>query len=129
MSIATIAVVVLALTLLVLVAFMIPTLIEIRKAAADLRSFVSQTGGELKPVLLELEKTLADLRMVTEGVAGKREEVEAFMEAVGDTGRNIRMINAVVGNVAHMAATSSIWITGARTAGKFLLERVIKKRG
>ncbi len=129
MSVTAIAVVVLALALVVLVAFMIPTLIEIRKAAADLRGFVAKTGGELKPVILELERTLAELRMVTEGIAEKREEVQTFMEAVGDTGRNIRTINAVIGTVAHVAATSSIWITGARTAGKFLTERLIKKRG
>lgn len=129
MSVTAIAVVVLALALVVLVAFMIPTLIEIRKAAADLRSFVNQAGGELKPVLLELERTLADLRMVTEGIAEKREEVQTFMEAVGDTGRNIRTINAVVGSIAHAAASSSVWITGARTAGKFIAERLIKKRG
>ena len=129
MSVTAIAVVVLALALVVLVAFMIPTLIEIRKAAADLRSFVNQAGGELKPVLLELERTLADLRMVTEGIAEKREEVQTFMEAVGDTGRNIRTINAVVGSIAHAAATSSVWMTGARAAGKFITERLIKKRG
>lgn len=129
MSIAGIAVVVLALALVVLVAFMIPTLIEIKKAAADLRSFVNQTGGELKPVLLELEKIIAELRTVSEGIAGKREEVEAFMEAVGETGRNIRMINTVVGSVAHAAATSSVWMTGAKAASRFLMERLIKKRG
>lgn len=129
MSVTAIAVVVLALALVVLVAFMIPTLIEIRKAAADLRSFVNQAGGELKPVLHELERTLADLRTVTEGIAEKREEVQTFMEAVGDTGRNIRTINAVVGSIAHAAATSSVWMTGARAAGKFITERLIKKRG
>jgi uncharacterized protein YoxC len=129
MSVTAFALVVMALALVVLVAFMIPTLIEIRKAAADLRAFVTRTGGELKPVLLELEKTLAELRMVTEGIAEKREDVQTFMEAVGDTGRNIRTINAVIGNVVHAAVTSSIWVTGARTAGKFLTERLIKKRG
>jgi len=129
MSVSAFALVVMALALVVLVAFMIPTLMEIRKAAADLRGFVTRTGGELKPVLLELERTLAELRMVTEGIAEKREDVQTFMEAVGDTGRNIRTINAVIGTVAHAAVTSSVWLTGARTAGKFLTERLIKKRG
>lgn len=129
MSVTAIAVVVMALALVVLVAFMIPTLIEIRKAAADLRGFVTQTGGELKPVLVELEKTLAELRMVTEAIAEKREDVQTFMEAVGDTGRNIRTINVAVGSVAHAAAASSLWLTGARAASKFLAERLIKKRG
>lgn len=129
MTVTAFAVVVLALALVVLVAFMIPTLIEIRKAAADLRGFVTRTGGELKPVLIELEKTLAELRMVTEGIADKREDIQTFMEAVGDTGRNIRTINVAVGSVAHAAAASSLWMTGARAAGKFLTERLIKKRG
>ncbi|WP_298433287.1 DUF948 domain-containing protein [Geobacter sp.] len=128
MTVTAVAVVVLALALVVLVAFMIPTLIEIRRAATDLRGFVNRAGGELKPVLLELEKTLTELRTVTEGIAAKREEVQTFMEAVGDTGRNIRTINAVIGTVAHAAATSSIWATGARAAGKLLIERFIKKR-
>lgn len=129
MSVTAIAVMVLALALVVLVAFMIPTLIEIRKAAADMRGFVTQTGGELKPVLVELEKTLAELRIVTEAIAEKRDDVQTFMEAIGDTGRNISTINAAVGSVAHVAATSSLWLTGARAAGKFLAERLIKKRG
>jgi len=129
MSVTAFAVVVLALALVVLVAFMIPTLIEIRKAAADLRGFVTQTGGELKPVLLELEKTLAELRTVTEVVAERREDIQTFMEAVGDTGKNIRTINAAVGSVAHAVAASSLWVTGARAAGTFLVERLIKKRG
>jgi uncharacterized protein YoxC len=129
MSVTAFAVVVLALALVVLVAFMIPTLIEIRKAAADLRGFVSQTGGELKPVLIELERTLTELRTVTAGIAEKREDVQTFMEAVGDTGRNLRTINAVVGSVAQAAATSSIWLTGARAAGKFLTQRIITRRG
>ncbi|MBT1077057.1 DUF948 domain-containing protein [Geobacter grbiciae] len=129
MTVTAIAVVVIALALVVLVAFIIPTLIEIRKAAADLRVFVSRTGGELKPVLLELERTLTELRTVTEGIAEKREDVQTFMEAVGDTGRNLRTINTVVSSVAHAAATSSVWITGARAAGKFLAQRLITKRG
>lgn len=90
---------------------------------------MAQVGQELKPLTQELQQTLAELKVVTEGVAERVDDVKEFMEAVGDTGRNIRTINAVIGSVAHAAAASSAWSTGARVAGKYLMERLIKKRG
>ncbi|BDV43858.1 hypothetical protein GURASL_27810 [Geotalea uraniireducens] len=129
MTIAGIAVVIMAVALVVLVAFMIPTLIEIRKAALGVQHFAEQTRLELKPVISELERTVADLKIVTQGVAARVDDVQTFMEAVGDTGRNIRTINSVISSVASLAATSSVWMTGARVAGKFLAERIAKKRG
>lgn len=118
-----------AITLLVLAGFMIPAFIEVRKTAAALREFMSQTEAELKPVLKELRETLTDLKVLTEGTADKMEDVHTFMEALGDTGRNLRTINSIAGSVAGVLARSSIWMTGAKVAGKFLLERLSKKRG
>lgn len=129
MTIAGFAVVVMAVALVVLVAFMIPALVEIRRAAQGVRQFAEQTRLELTPVISELERTVADLKVVTQGVAERVDDIQTFMEAVGDTGRNIRTINSVIGSVASVAATSSIWATGARVAGKYLMERIAKKRG
>lgn len=129
MSVTAFAVLLMALALVVLVIFMIPALLEIRRTAAEMRLFINQTNGELKPVLMELERNLSELRTVMEGIAERRENIQVFMEAVGDTGRNLRTINSVIGTVANAAATSSVWIAGARAAGRFLAERLIKKRG
>ncbi len=129
MDIIPIAVVVVAVTLVVLAAFIIPTLLEIKKTAAATREFLSCTESELRPVIKELHETLADLKVLTQGAADKVEDVQTFMEAVGDAGRNLRTINTVVGSVAGLLGSSSIWITGARVAGKLILERMTKKGG
>jgi uncharacterized protein YoxC len=118
-----------AITLVVLAGFMIPAFVEIRKTAAATREFITQTETELKPALKELHETLAGLRVLTEGAADKVEDVHSFMEALGDTGRNLRTINNIVGAVAGVMASSSIWLTGAKVAGKFIVDRFSKKRG
>lgn len=118
-----------AITLVVLAAVMIPAIMEVRKTATAMREFIAQTDTELKPVLRELRETLTDLKVLTEGAADKVEDVHCFMEALGDTGRNLRTINNVAGAVAGVLARSSIWMTGAKVAGKFILERLSQKRG
>lgn len=129
MFILGIAVAVMAATLVVIAAFMIPAFIEVRKTAIATREFLAQTESDIKPVLKDLHETLANLRVLTEGAAAKVEDVQCFMEAVGDTGRNIRTINSVVGSVAGVLSGSSVWITGLKVASKFIMDRVAKKRG
>lgn len=122
------AAVVVAITLAVLAAFMIPAIIEIRKTAASLREFITSADSELKPLLNELHNTISEVKIIAEGIASRTEDVTCFMEALGDTSRNLRKINSVVGTVSGVLATSSAWVVGARVAGKFILERLSKKR-
>ncbi len=122
------AVVVVAITMVVLAAFMIPAFIEIRRTAITLRQTSERAESEFKPVLHELHKTLSELKAIVEGVASKTEDVKCLMEALGDTGRNLRTINHVVGAVAGVLASSSAWMVGAKAAGRVILERLLKKR-
>jgi uncharacterized protein YoxC len=122
------AAVLVAITLVVLAAFMIPAFIEIRKTAASLRDFITCADSELKPVLLELHQTITDLKIIAEVAASKSEDMKSFMEALGDTGRNLRTINHVVGSVAGVLASSSAWVVGARAAGRFILQRLSKRK-
>ena len=129
MVIIPIAVAVMAVTLVVLAACLIPTLLEMRKTAVATREFLSMAESELKPVVRDLRETLADIKLLTQGAADKVEDVQIFMEAVGDTGRNLRTINTVMGTVAGLFGSSSVWLTGARVAGRFILERISRKGG
>lgn len=124
----SLAAVIVALTLVVLAAFMIPAFIEIRKTAVAIREVSARAENEVVPVLHELHKTLGELKSFAEGAAEKADDLKCFMEALGDTGRHLRTINNVVGSVAGVLATSSAWVTGARVAGKFILETLSKKR-
>jgi uncharacterized protein YoxC len=129
MDLIPLAIAVMAITFVVLAAFMIPAFIELRKTAAAAREFLVGQDSELKPVIRDLQGALADLRVLTQGVAENVDEVKVFMESVGDAGRSIQTINTVVGGVATVIGRSSLWMTGAKVAGKFVLDRIFKKRG
>jgi uncharacterized protein YoxC len=124
----SLAAVLVAITLVVLAAYLIPAFIEIRKTAATLREFIACTDSELKPVLHELHQTITELKIITEVVATKTEDVKSIMEALGDTGRNLRTINHVVGAVAGVLVSTSAWGVGAKAAGKLILERLSRKK-
>jgi len=125
----SIAVIIMAITLVVLAVFMIPTFIEARKTVVAAREFLAHTDRDLQPVLLELRAVVADLKGMTSGVAERTEDLKLFMGALGDTGRHIKTINTVVGTVANAVSTSSLWLSGARVAGKYLYDRISKKGG
>ncbi len=129
MGLIPLAVAVMAITLVVLAAFMIPAFIELRKTAVAAREFLVGKDSELKPIIRDLQETLADLRILTQGAAEKVDDVKVFMESMGDAGRSIQTINTVVGGVATVIGRSSLWLTGAKVAGKFILDRISKKRG
>jgi len=122
------SVAVMAVTLAVVAAFMIPAFIEIRKTAAATRQFITYTESELNPALKELRETLSELKRISGAVASRTDDLNTFMESMGDTGRNLRTINNVVGAMAGAMVGSSAWITGARVAGKFIIEKLSKKR-
>lgn len=118
-----------ALALVVLTIVVIRTSIEVRKTAIKARTFMEQVETEIKPVILDLHETLGNLKVLSEGAAEKIDDMKSFMEAAGDTGRSLHTINSVVGNVTGLVSKSSLWMTGLKVTGKFLLNRMIKKRG
>lgn len=127
MTIISLAAAVVAITMVVLAAVLIPAVIEIRKTAEATRDFISRTDAELKPILSELRATLADLKALTAGVAENIDELKIFMGAVGETGRGLKTIGAIVSSVSGVLASSSLWLSGAKVAGKFLVEKFAKK--
>lgn len=129
MEIIAIAAAVIAITFIVLVAFLIPALIEIRKTAVSVRTYVTDVESQMQPILKELRELTANLRIFTDAVASRSDEVKSFMVSLGDTGRNISKINVVVGEVAGLLCRSSLWLTGLKAAGQYAVGRILKKGG
>ncbi len=127
MEIVAIASVVIAITVIVLAGFMVPALIEMRKSALAVKALITDVESQLRPTLKELRELSSNLRILTEGIASKTDEVKSFMTAVGDTGRNISKINVAIAEVAGICYRSSLWVTGLKAAGRYVINRIIKK--
>jgi uncharacterized protein YoxC len=118
-----------AVTLVLLAIYLIPVLQELKKTAVSLRNFSDTMQVEITPLVKELRETVADIQVVTSVTAANADGVNILLEEIGHAGRNIRMINKVIGVASELVAGSSAWVTGARVAGKYIADRLIKKRG
>lgn len=129
MILINLAAVVVAVAMIVVVAILVPLILEMRRTAAVVRDFITNMESQLTPALKDLHETLADIKIITNGAAVKIDDLQAFMEAAGDAGRGLRKINLVIGGTADVLTRSSLWLTGAKVAGSYLLDKFTKKRG
>jgi uncharacterized protein YoxC len=129
MSLLALAAAAVALAVVVLVLFLIPTILEMRKALAALRSLIQVTEERLEPALVEMREVLADLRIVADATASRAEEVKTVMTALGDTGENIHRINGLISGAMDILHKPAALVTGAKAAGKYILDKMRKKGG
>ena len=129
MPLTGIALIIIAIALFILVLTLIPTLLTVKKTATSFGNLAEMVQSELKPTLQELTSVLAELKTVGCGVVEHTDDVKRFMTALGETGTNLNTINRSVGIVTGLLNTTSVWATGARVAGKYVIERYLKKRG
>jgi len=129
MIIINIAAVVVALAVVALVITLIPLIRELKTTAVTVREIAGRMEMDIQPTIKELHNTLVDLNVITAGAAEKVEDIQCFMSAVGETSKGLRTISSVVGGAAGAISKTSLWITGAKVAGSFLLDRFTKKRG
>jgi uncharacterized protein YoxC len=129
MSVTGIALIIIAVAFLILVLTLIPAITTFKRTAASVGSLSDMIQQELKPTIQELTAVLAELKTVGGGIAEHTDDLRHLMTALGETGTNLRTINRSVGLVTGVLSTTTAWATGAKVAGRYLLERYLKKRG
>ena len=129
MPMSEIALIIIAAALCILVLILIPAILSIKRTVESIGAFSDMIQKELKPTIQELTGVLAELKTVGGGMAEHTDDVRRFMTALGETGTNLSTINRSVGAVTNVLSTTSVWATGARVAGKYIIDRYLKKRG
>jgi uncharacterized protein YoxC len=129
MSLTGIALIIIAVAFLILVLTLLPAILTVKRTAASVGSLSDMVQQELRPTIKELTAVLTELKTVGAGVAEHTDDVTRFMTALGETGNNLSTINRSVSVVTGVLSTTSAWATGAKVAGRYLLERYLKKKG
>ena len=129
MTVTGIALIIIAVAFLILVLTLLPAITTVKRTAASVGSLSDMIQQELRPTIQELTAVLTELRTVGGGVAEHTNDLNRFMTALGETGTNLSTINRSVALVTGVLSLTSAWTTGAKVAGRYLLERYFKKRG
>jgi uncharacterized protein YoxC len=122
------AVLLIAIAVVVLTAFLIPVVIEAKKTVVTLREVTESLGNQLKPTLQELQGTLSEAKGLVAQVTARTEEVKTLTTALGETGHNLRVINNALGSAATVVASTAAWGAGIKAAMSLVLDRLSKKR-
>lgn len=129
MTLTGIALIIIIIAVCVLLMTLVPTILAARRTFESVGALSEMVQKELKPTIQELTGVLSELRTVGGGVVEHTDDIKRFMSALGETGTNLHTINRSVGIVTNVLNTTSVWATGAKVAGKYVLERYLKKRG
>lgn len=129
MSLTEIALIVIAVSIVILVLTLLPAIASFKRTTTSVGSLSDMIQQELKPALQELTAVLTEMKTVGGGFVEHCDDLNRFMTALGETGINLTTLNRSVGVVAGVISATSAWTTGAKVAGRYLLERYLKKRG
>ena len=112
-----------------LVMVLIPMVQAMKRSAESLTSLQEMIQQELRPAIRELSAVLSEIRSLSKGIAEHTDDVKCLMSALGETGSGLRSVNRSLGTVTSTIGIASIWIAGAKAAGKHLVAKHLKKRG
>jgi len=129
MTIAGIVLIIVAVAFCILVMALVPTIMTVKRTAESVGTLSDMLHNELKPAIQELTDVLAELKTVGGGIAEHTDDVKEFMSALGETGNNLHTINRSVSVVTNVLNATTVWVSGAKVAGKYLIESYLKKRG
>jgi uncharacterized protein YoxC len=128
MTIGTLAALIAALALALLVLFLIPAILSVKRTAESVTVLADLLSSELKPTIRELNEVLAELKTVGSSLAEHTADLQKFMAALGETGDQMTTINRSMCLVTGLFGQAGVWATGAKVAGKFLLDRYLNRK-
>jgi uncharacterized protein YoxC len=116
---------IIAVCLLVQVFFLVPMLVELRRALVLLSKYMDDG---LKPALQELQETLKSLRNVSDDVGGITSDVREVSKSVAGMAHTVSAINGLLEAVGSSASVRAAGLrAGIRAAIEYLARNLIRK--
>lgn len=113
---------------IVLVAYLIPVILQIKRTAKAAEDFLLTTQASLNPLLKRLQETVEKTNQVAANLNESISNVQHLTKAVGETGAIIDDVNRLIRQIFSLisGATSGFGV-GIKTALGVLAQGIIKK--
>jgi uncharacterized protein YoxC len=96
MSVIEIAALIVAVAFAALVGFLVPVLIEARKAVAEAEQGLVRINAELLPLLSEMRTTMANLNELVEKTRDSVDHATILLHAAGEVGESVHQLHEMV---------------------------------
>ena len=130
MTIVEIAAILVAVAFAVLVGYLVPVLIQIRKTVAESEQLLSKMNTEVPALVTELRAMSQNLNNLTEQARGGVEHASVLLHAVGEVGESVQQVHNVVrGSSGSMLTNVASVVAGFKAATQVMKERFRERGG
>ena len=130
MTIIEIAVILVAAAFVLLVGFIVPVLIQVRKTVAESEQLLAKMNNDLPPLIGELRAMSHNVNDLTEQARTGVEHAAVLLHAVGEVGESVQQVHEVVkGSSGSMLTNVASVVAGLKAATKVVKERFREEGG
>ncbi len=129
MTLIEIAAVLITVAFAVLVGYLVPVLIQLRKAIAESEQLLANMKVDLPPLVSELRSMSQSLNELADRARGGVEHATVLLHAVGEVGESVQQVHNVVrGSSGTLLTSVASVVAGFRAATQVMRER-LKEEG
>jgi uncharacterized protein YoxC len=130
MTFVEIAVILVAVAFALLVGFLVPVLIQVRKTVAESEQLLAKMNNDLPPLIGELRAVSHNVNDLTEQARRGVEHAAVLLHAVGEVGESVQHVHDVVkGSSGSMLTNMASVVAGVKAATKVMKERFREEGG
>jgi uncharacterized protein YoxC len=130
MTIVEIAAILVAVAFALLVGFLVPVLIQVRKTVAESEQLLAKMNNDLPPLIGELRAVSHNVNNLTEQARRGVEHATVLLHAVGEVGESVQYVHDVVkGSSGSMLTNMASVVAGFKAATKVMKERFREEGG
>jgi uncharacterized protein YoxC len=130
MTIVEIAASLVAVAFAVLVGFLVPMLVQIRKTVAESEQLLAKMNHDLPPLIDELRTVSHKVNDLAEQARGGVEHAAVLLHAVGEVGESVQQVHNVVrGSSGSMLINAASVVAGFKAATHVMKERFREQGG
>jgi uncharacterized protein YoxC len=130
MTIVEIAVILVAVAFAVLVGYLVPVLIQVRKTVGESEQLLAKMNNDLPPLISELRTVSHNVNDLTEQARKGVEHAAVLLHAVGEVGESVQHVHDVVkGSSGSMLTNVASVVAGFKAATHVMKERFREEGG
>ncbi|MCS6304090.1 MAG: DUF948 domain-containing protein [Nitrospira sp.] len=130
MTIVEIAALLVAVAFAVLVGYLVPVLMQIRKTVAESEQLLAKMNAEIPGLVAELRSMSQNLNDVTNHARDGVEHAAVLLHAVGEVGESVQHVHNVVrGSSGTLLSNVVSMVAGFKAATKVVRERMKREGG
>lgn len=118
------AAILVAVAFAVLVGYLVPVLIQIRKTVAESERVLAKINSEFPPLIVELRAMSQNMNDLADQVRGGVEHAAVLLHAVGEVGESVQQVHNVVrGSGGTLLTNVASMVAGFKAASQVVRER------